>query len=68
MSEIQLFSYPTSPYAQKVGCYLKYKKLDFELVGLFVFTAEISGHVLLRMFNICGFVNAAKKWLTLTHI
>jgi len=31
---IQLFSYPTSPYAQKVGCYLKYKKLDFELVGV----------------------------------
>ena len=34
MSEIQLFSYPTSPYAQKVGCYLKYKKLDFKLVGV----------------------------------
>lgn len=32
MSEIQLFSYPTSPYAQKVGCYLKYKKLNFKLV------------------------------------
>lgn len=31
---IQLFSYPTSPYAQKVGCYLKFKKLDFELVGV----------------------------------
>lgn len=32
--EIQLFSYPTSPYAQKVGCYLKYKQLEFELVGV----------------------------------
>lgn len=32
MDEIQLFSYPTSPYAQKVGCYLKYKQLDFTLV------------------------------------
>jgi len=31
-STIQLFSYPTSPYAQKVGCYLKYKQLDFKLV------------------------------------
>jgi glutathione S-transferase len=31
---IRLFSYPTSPYAQKVGCYLKYKKLEFELVGV----------------------------------
>ena len=31
---IRLYSYPTSPYAQKVGCYLKYKKLDFELVGV----------------------------------
>lgn len=34
MSHIQLFSYPTSPYAQKVGCYLKYKKLDFKFVGV----------------------------------
>ena len=32
MTDIQLFSYPTSPYAQKVGCYLKYKKLDFTLI------------------------------------
>jgi len=34
MSHIQLFSYPTSPYAQKVGCYLKFKQLDFKLVGV----------------------------------
>lgn len=34
MSDIQLFSYPTSPYAQKVGCYLKFKKIDFNLVGV----------------------------------
>lgn len=34
MPSIQLFSYPTSPYAQKVGCYLKYKQLDFKLVGV----------------------------------
>jgi len=32
MSQIQLFSYPTSPYAQKVNCYLKYKQLDFSFV------------------------------------
>jgi len=32
MSDIQLFSYSTSPYAQKVGCYLKYKQLDFKLI------------------------------------
>lgn len=31
---IRLYSYPTSPYAQKVGCYLKYKQLDYELVGV----------------------------------
>ena len=29
---IKLFSYPTSPYAQKVGCYLKYKQLDYQFV------------------------------------
>ena len=34
MSNIQLFSYPTSPYAQKVGCYLKFKQLEFKLVGV----------------------------------
>ena len=34
MNEIQLFSYPTSPYAQKVGCYLKFKKLDFKFIGV----------------------------------
>ena len=40
---IRLYSYPTSPYAQKVGCYLKYKKLDFELVGVNPITsAEIA--------------------------
>lgn len=31
---IRLFSFPTSPYAMKVGCYLAYKKLDYELVGV----------------------------------
>ena len=34
MADIQLFSYPTSPYAQKVGCYLKYKQLDFKFIGV----------------------------------
>jgi len=33
-SLIQLFSYPTSPYAQKVGCYLKYKQLDYKFVAV----------------------------------
>jgi len=43
MTDIQLFSYPTSPYAQKVGCYLKYKQLDFELVPVNPITnAEIA--------------------------
>ena len=32
MTDIQLFSYPTSPYAQKVGCYLKYKDIDFKFI------------------------------------
>ena len=31
---IQLFTFPTSPYSMKVGCYLAYKKLDYELVGV----------------------------------
>lgn len=31
---IQLFSYPTSPYAQKVGCYLKYKQLSYKFVAV----------------------------------
>ena len=31
---IRLYSYPTSPYTQKVGCYLNNKKLDYELVGV----------------------------------
>lgn len=34
MAAIQLFAYPTSPYAQKVGCYLKFKQLDYALVGV----------------------------------
>lgn len=33
-SGIRLFSFPTSPYAMKVGCYLAYKKLNYELVGV----------------------------------
>jgi glutathione S-transferase len=40
MSHIQLFSYPTSPYAQKVGCYLKFKKLDFKLIAVNPMTNE----------------------------
>lgn len=32
MTDIQLFSYATSPYAQKVGCYLKYKNIDFKFI------------------------------------
>jgi glutathione S-transferase len=40
---IRLFAYPTSPFAQKVGCYLKYKKLDFELVGVNPITAAEIG-------------------------
>jgi glutathione S-transferase len=32
MSLITLYSYATSPFAMKVGCYLKYKKLDFTFV------------------------------------
>lgn len=30
--KIKLYGYPTSPFVNKVGCYLKYKKLDFEFV------------------------------------
>lgn len=43
MTKIQLFSYPTSPFAQKVGCYLKYKQLDFKLIPVNPMTnAEIA--------------------------
>jgi len=43
MSTIQLFSYPTSPFAQKVGCYLKYKQLEFKFVPVNPLTnAEIA--------------------------
>lgn len=31
---IRLYSFPTSPFAVKVACYLAYKKLDYELVGV----------------------------------
>lgn len=34
MQAITLYSYPTSPYAQKVGCYLKYKNLDYNFVAV----------------------------------
>lgn len=34
VTNIRLMSYPTSPYAMKVGCYLKYKQLPFKLVGV----------------------------------
>lgn len=34
MGEIHLYSYPTSPYGQKVGCYLKYKRLDYRFIGV----------------------------------
>lgn len=34
MSDILLYSYPTSPYGQKVGCYLKYKQLDYRFIGV----------------------------------
>lgn len=30
--KIKLYGYPTSPFVIKVGCYLKYKQLDFEFV------------------------------------
>ena len=32
MNKIQLYSYPTSPYAQKVACYLYYKNIDFDFI------------------------------------
>lgn len=31
---VELFAFPTSPYAMKVGCYLAYKGLDYQLVGV----------------------------------
>jgi len=40
MKEIQLYSYPTSPYGQKVACYLKYKQLDYRFVGVNPLTSE----------------------------
>ena len=40
MANIKLYSYPTSPYAQKVACYLNYKQLDFEFVPVNPMTNE----------------------------
>lgn len=31
---IQLFAFPTSPYAMKVGCYLAYQGIEYELIGV----------------------------------
>lgn len=31
---IELFVFPTSPYAMKVGCYLAYMELDYQRVGV----------------------------------
>ena len=31
---VTLYGYPTSPFVQKVACYLYYKQLDFEFVGV----------------------------------
>lgn len=33
-SSIQLYAFPTSPYAMKVGCYLAYLQLDYQFVGV----------------------------------
>ena len=32
MSKIELYGYATSPYVRKVGCFLYFKKLDFDFV------------------------------------
>lgn len=34
MSDIKLYGYATSPYVRKVGCFLYYKKLEFEFVPI----------------------------------
>jgi len=34
MPDIKLYSYPTSPYGQKVACYLNYKRLDFTFIAV----------------------------------
>jgi|GEM_PF-318675 len=34
ISPIQLFAFPTSPYAMKVGCYLAFLKLEYQFVGV----------------------------------
>jgi len=39
MSKIKLYGYATSPYVRKVGCFLYYKKLDFEHVPVNPMTA-----------------------------
>jgi len=31
---VKLYSFPTSPYGWKVGCYLAYKQLDYEFIGV----------------------------------
>ena len=32
MKNTALYTYPTSPYGMKVGCYLKYKQLEYKFV------------------------------------
>ncbi len=34
MPDIQLYAFPTSPYAMKVACYLAYKQIDYRFVGV----------------------------------
>lgn len=34
MSEIKLFAFPTSPYAMKVACYLAFRQLDYQFIGV----------------------------------
>ena len=34
LTEVQLYSFPTSPYGMKVACYLGYKKIAYDFVGV----------------------------------
>ena len=40
MTDIKLYGYATSPYVRKVGCFLYYKKLEFEHVAINPLEAE----------------------------
>jgi len=55
MADIKLYGYCTSPYVRKVGCFLHYKKLPYEFVGVVPFDPkeiEFSGGTMVPVLKI----------------